>query len=358
VLNEQSQGLVVPFTARMAIRRRTGPFPIETPIDFEEVASQLVRALRAERSQAAFSRRLGYRSSVAHRWEAGRSWPSASRLLASCERLGIDVPGALTCFFQRRPTWLTTHPPTTPAGVAALLRQLRGKTAIVRLAAASGINRYSLSRWLQGKAEPHLPDFLRLVEAMSRRMIDLLSTLVDPADVPAIADRWRQLDQMRTAAYRFPLSHAVLRALELAPESRGDGDAWLERALGMSPEQVEDALRVLISSGQVRRSNGVLVSERAPAVNTGTDPERAREARLAWTELALERQRSRAPGHFGYSLFAVSKADLRRLRDMHVEYLRAMQDVIAHSERSECVALFCSQMLDLSAGTENALAPR
>jgi hypothetical protein len=61
-----------------------------------------------------------------------------------------------------------------------------------------------------------------------------------------------------------------------------------------------------------------------------------------------------APGHYGYTLFAASRADLQRLRELHLEYARAMQYVIAASQPGECVGLFCAQLLDLAA-SENAL---
>jgi hypothetical protein len=64
------------------------------------------------------------------------------------------------------------------------------------------------------------------------------------------------------------------------------------------------------------------------------------------------------PGYFGYSLFAISRADLRRLRDLHVEYLREMQSIIAHSKPDECVGLLCMHLLDSSTRPGNALADR
>jgi transcriptional regulator with XRE-family HTH domain len=343
----------------MAPHNSLRAFHSEPPLDFDQVAAELVRALRGKRSQAAFSRRLGYKSSVVHRWETQKAWPAASRLLACCERLGTDVGNAYAQFFQRRPAWLDEHPPATPQGIAAFLRQLRGKTPILRIAEATGINRFSLSRWLQGRSEPNLPDFLCVIEACSRRMVDFVAGLVEPTRLPAIAERWHRLEHMRRVAYEFPLSHGVLRALELAPESREGtaGDVWLEQVLGMTREQIEDSLRLLESTGQIRKRRGIWRPERIMAVNTGTDPERARDARLAWTQVALERMTCRDPGHYGYSLFAIGREDLRKLRDLHVEYLRAMQDIIATSKRNECVALYCSQLIDLRTGPANALAP-
>lgn len=63
-----------------------------------------------------------------------------------------------------------------------------------------------------------------------------------------------------------------------------------------------------------------------------------------------------APGHCGHSLFAIGKRDLVRLRDLHVEYVRAMQDIIATSSKNECVALFCAQLFDLNPTSSSALA--
>jgi len=61
-----------------------------------------------------------------------------------------------------------------------------------------------------------------------------------------------------------------------------------------------------------------------------------------------------APGNYGYSVFSISKADLKRMRDVHLEYVRAMQQIIAESSRGECVGLYCAQLLDLGL-TDNAL---
>jgi hypothetical protein len=74
--------------------------------------------------------------------------------------------------------------------------------------------------------------------------------------------------------------------------------------------------------------------------------------------VAIERLERHAPGHFGYSLFAISRADLRRLRELHGEYLREMQSIIARSQPNECVGLLCLQLLDLSARPDNALGDR
>jgi hypothetical protein len=278
-------------------------------------------------------------------------------MLAACEANGRDVGSAYTEFFRRRPPWLSEHAPAGSAAVAAFLRQLRGKVPIVRLAQDSGFSRYTLARWLDGKAEPRLPQFLKLIEVSSRRLLDFMATLTDPAELPSLAQRWSRLQKMRKAAYEESWSQAVLRALELEGyRSAEDGDAWLSTTLGIHLAHVQRALSVLADTEQVTKSRGRWVMQSVPTVTTGRDPRTVGLLTASWSKVAIERLEQGAPGHFGYSLFAVSRADLRRLRELHAEYLREMQSIIAHSKPDQCVGLLCLQLLDLSTRPDNALA--
>lgn len=180
-------------------------------------------------------------------------------------------------------------------------------------------------------------------------MLHLVAVLEDPERLPALRERWRRHQLARKAAYDLPWSHAVLRALELRGGPRGldAQQAFIARKLGISSVEVRDALRVLLATDQVKRRGDRFVPVEVTATDTGSDPERAHELRLMWTSTALARVRARAPGYYGWSLFAVSRADLARLNDLHLQYVRAMREVIASSTESECVGLYCAQLLDL-----------
>jgi len=326
-------------------------------LDWEVVAREWVRELRGKRSQAAYSRHLGYQSSVVHRWETGAASPTAARFLSICAQSGKDVRAAYAAFFLQAPSWLGPHAPTSPEAVAALLQHLQGKTTLVTLAELSGYSRYAIARWLKVRAEPKLPEFLRMIEASSRRALDFIATLTDPAALPSTREHWQRLERLRQAAYQETWSHAVLRALELSEYTERGGDgAWLSNVLGITEEQSERALRVLESTGQIAPRDGRWVPLPATSVTTGRHPATLGILTRAWTHVALERIESKAPSHFGYSLFAVSRADLRRLRDLQLEYLREMQSIIAQSSPNECVGLLCLHLLDLRKGEGNALA--
>jgi transcriptional regulator with XRE-family HTH domain len=204
--------------------------------DYSRIARDFLRALRGKRSQAAFSRRLGYRTNVAYTWESGRAFPTAATVLAAAARTGVDVRGAIARFYRAAPPWLTEVDPTSPAGVARLLDDLRGRTSIVELARVAKRSRFAIARWLKGDAEPRWPEFLLLVETTSLRLLDFLATLTDVSKLPSLAVAWAELEATRRAAYDVPWTQAVLRALELTEykslerHERG----WLARRVGIS----------------------------------------------------------------------------------------------------------------------------
>jgi hypothetical protein len=316
--------------------------------DAELVAADLIRGLRGRRSRAAFSKRLGYRSNVVYRWETGHSWPTADELLQALARRRPQLNHLFTSFLTRTPAWLDLAAPLSAASVAAFLRELRGKTPIATLVARSGYSRFRIGRWLRGSARPRLPELLCLVEASSRRALDLIALLIDPELMPTIAPRWRQLRVARESAYESPWSHAVLRALELEQYARKPSNAWLAQRLGIGIEVVEAGLDRLARGGQIRWTGKRWRVARLQLVDTSTDPMRARKLKSSWAHTAVERLDAGAAGNFGYSLFAVSHQELGKLRDLHLEYVRAMQAVIAQSTQAECVALYCMQLLDLA----------
>lgn len=323
----------------------------------ERVARELLRALRGRRTKPAFSRHLGYRSNVAQRWESGISWPTATSFFDICQRLRIDSRAAVSRYLRRDPAWLTEPGLRSPTGVAELLSDLRGRTPIASLVGATGYNRFSISRWLKGSAVPRLPELLCLVEACTRRLADFVAEFVDPSQLPSLAREWLALTLAREGIFNRPRSHAVLRALELPlPRGLARQSAEIAQRTGFTPDQVTEELEFLVSTVQVHKTRSGYRALEQAVVDTGGQAERALELKLTFSQLAIDRLRARAPGHLGYSLFSVSRANMVRLRHLQLEYVRAMSAIIASPEPSECVGLYCAQLLDLALPESNVFA--
>jgi hypothetical protein len=207
-----------------------------------------------------------------------------------------------------------------------------------------------VARWLKAEAQPRLPDFLRLVEAASLRLLDLLGGLVDPEGLPSVRGAWRELELARAATYREPWSQAVLRALELEayralPRAE---PGWIAQHLGIPKAQEERALELLCATGQVRRTRtGYQPLGGGRVVDTRRDPDGAHALRVFWSEVALERLRGRAEGLFSHSVFAVSERDLQRIRDLQKAYYQEVRAIVAQSQPVERVALLNWQVMPL-----------
>lgn len=320
-------------------------------MDYEILASELIRALRGKRSQAAFSKRLGYRSNVVSAWEAGRAWPTAAAFFALLDRTGRKPSDVLRAFARLPSDAPVAHDLQTVDGVAAFLDDLRGGTATVDLARAAERSRFAVARWLRGEAEPRLPDFLRLVESASLRLLDLLACFIAPGALPSVASRWHALETARRAAHEMPWSHGVLRVVELdayrkLPRHR---PGFIAERLQISLAEEERCIALLLETGQLKKRGQRLVPGPPLTVDTRGDAALSRQTKAWWTRVALERLEAGTSGIFSYNLFSVSRADFERIQELHRAFFRELRQIVAASTQEECVVLTNVHLFELGA---------
>ncbi len=309
---------------------------------------ELLLALRGNRSQTAWSRRLGYKSNVAYAWESGRRWPTASETLRAAARAGVDLRVAYTRFFGVPPAWLDSMDPDSPEAAAHILEDLRGNTSVADLARRADLSRYAVSRWLSAETQPRLPDFLQLVQGASLRMVDFVASIVDPSHIPTISTLWAQLEARRRGAFEQPWTQAVLRAFELVDYAAlpCHQPGWVARRLGI-PEQVEaTCVAFLRETGQITWS-GTHWKVEPLTVDTRRYPEVGRALKAHWTRVAADRLAHVSAGQFSYNVFTVSQADFERLRELHLAYFRELRAIVAESEPGEHVAVANVQLFML-----------
>jgi transcriptional regulator with XRE-family HTH domain len=320
-------------------------------LDFDHLGRDFIRALRGRRSQAAISRRLGFRTNVLYAWESGRRWPTAATVLQLAERLKFGVKARLQRFFAQAPAWLDGVDPTQPQGIARLLEELRGKIPVVELARRTGFSRYAIARWLAGTAQPRFPDFLRLFEGASLRVLDFVALFHDPLALPSAERAWKSLQAHRAAVYELPWISGVLGALELSAYEQlpRHQPGWIARRLGIAIQEEERCLAVLEQTGQVVRQGRRLRLAKSQTVDTRHDPSAERKLKQWWAELGVARLASGAPGQFSFNVFSVSERDLQRLRELHQSYFRELRSIVANSSPSERIVVANIQLFPLDA---------
>lgn len=318
-------------------------------IDYVSLGRELVRSVRGKHSQTAVSRWLGYATNALYRWESGQDAPTAARFFSLAVRCKVDVAAALQRFW-RGSTYVVVDL-THPNGVAALLRQLRGKVPIAAVAQRAGATRSQVSRWLSGATEPRLPQFLAVVEALSLRLLDFVAEFVDPASLPSVKAAHRALDALRQAAHSAPWTQAILRCLELTDFDVNDActASWIAQRIGVAEEEVSKGLTLLELTGQIEKRKGRYHVAQTLALDTRRDAESSLALRLFWLEVGQARLKAGQPGVWSYNVFGVSKADLVRLQQLHASYYSQMRAIIASSEPVETVAVACAQIFALDA---------
>ncbi len=307
-----------------------------------QASRELLRALRGRRSQVAFSRRLGYRSNVAADWEAGRRAPTAEVLLRAMARVGVDVPGGFATFHEASAGALDD-------GLPAWLRALQGPTPQGRVAARGGFSRHQVRRWLSGEAEPRVPQFLQLVQALTGRTPDWVAAFVDVARVPALAERHRIARAAARLAFDDPWSAAVRMLLDTDAYRAEPTDAFLAGALGIPPETLTAAVDALVAAGLAVRDGGVLRPISTFTADAGASPEDRRRLKAHWAQVAADRlQAPREDDLVSLNLVTVSRADLARVHQLQREYFRALRGLVAASSPEEVAAVVLLQVVSLA----------
>jgi transcriptional regulator with XRE-family HTH domain len=311
----------------------------------DTIARQLIRAIRAHRSQEAFSRRLGYTSNPVADWEAGRRFPTAAETLRACRLAGIDVRAAATRFSPAEADALGEADDT---GVAAWLSALRGNTTIKDLAVRIDSSRYAVARWLSGDSRPRLPEFLSLIEGMTHRLSDWVAEHVPIEQVPVLLDEHQRRRASRRLAFDEPWVAAVMMLLETStyralPEHK---PGWIAGRLEIPFVEEERCLQRLLEAGLVSLDDrGLYVTREELTIDTASDPQGTRRLKAHWASLGPHRAVAPHDGDLvSYNVVAVSREDLERIREAHVRYFMEVRSIVAGS-KPEVAALVNIQLL-------------
>jgi transcriptional regulator with XRE-family HTH domain len=315
----------------------------------EQAASEFLRALRGERSQLAFARRLGYRANPITDWERGARFPTAVEALRAAARANIDVPGAFRRFTPEVP--LQVH--GREYALDGWLLALRGGASVNDIAARSGLSRYSVSRWLRGQAKPRLPDFLRLVDAITGRLPHWVAAFVPIERVPSLAQRHREAEAARVLAFELPWTEAVLRLLEtqayraLPRHPAG----WIAAVLGIAAEEEQRCLQALLEVGTLALEAGRYVVRAPSTVDTQGGSAALHRLKQHWCAVASGRLPAPAPGElFAYNVVSVSRADLELIREKLRMAFREIRSIVAASQPEQVAAVINLQLMAFDPG--------
>ena len=324
---------------------------LSTVVDYEQLASELLRALRGKRSQVAFSRRLGRRSNVAYAWESGRRFPTAAEAMRAAALVGFDVDAALSRFAKVHAPFFEGGDPREPTTMAALLRALAASTPTTEIAKRSERSRFAVSRWLSGTAEPRLPDFLRMLQSTARGALTFIACFVQPTKLPSAKTQWQRqqaADAVVRAHPHFILSLVGLGLTSYRELSRHE-PGFLARELGLTIEEEESGLDAM-SKAELIRWNGRRWAIDADAeVDLRRDPEMRDEMRRWITRRSTDAIGRGDEGLFQWVALSCSEEELVELqREARALYERVRS--IATTDGAERAVVFNLQLFPTRVG--------
>lgn len=307
-------------------------------------ASQFLRAIRGTRSQIAFARRLGYKANPITDWERGRRFPTAKEAFRAAKIAKIDVETAFASF----------HPVKAPSldvsgyDLSPWLRELSGATPIGELAKRSGFSRFSVSRWLSGRAQPRLPVFFRLVDTITGRLPDLIAKLVNIDMVPALKQRYLLSESAKKIAFEEPWTEAVLRVMETQDYQRlsHHQPGWIAQKLDIDEQEESRCIALLEAAQVIRRYNDRFVDIGYRTVDTRVDRKVTQALKQHWSNVAAQRiSLAKEEDIFAYNVLSVSGPDLERIRKLVRSTYREIRSIVAASDPADSVALVNLQLV-------------
>jgi hypothetical protein len=205
-----------------------------------------------------------------------------------------------------------------------------------------------VARWLSGTAQPRLPDFFRLVDALTGRLPELAAELVPIESLPSLAPRFRAAAAAKRLAFELPWTEALLRVLETTGyrQQANRRTEYIASSLGISSAEVDHCLRDLLVADVIEKRGRSYRVKNQSAVDTQGGKAALHALKRHWSLVAAQRALDPRDNDFlAYNVVSVSRADLARIQELLRRTFREIRMLVAASQPEEQAALINLQVV-------------
>jgi transcriptional regulator with XRE-family HTH domain len=287
------------------------------------------------------------------RWEKGSrqiSWRDFVRL---CE--ATDAPVAQT--------FLALSFRNNFANVPVLLNRIIGGAKITEVAKATGISRYTITRWLNDEGCPDLADVMQLIHHCQYLLFEFIAGLVDPAEIPSLAKLYDQRQERKSVYFEHPVAAAIVAILGLDSYRAlpAHDDAFVSRAVGIDEKEANEIIGKLLTTGRIGWREGKL-EPRAGQLELSDHPD-FRKFCGYWLDRAkkcAERKENPLPFlNYGMDIYPTSAATLRQLHEEYTAFCKRARVILSQDVGPrDQVFVFTSIFFDASEAVADELLPR
>jgi hypothetical protein len=290
---------------------------------------------------------------VLYSWETGRSNPAASVFFRLAAVGRSDLFAKINRFASSHARAFDARQLPTPDGVAKLMRELAADEPTAALARDLKSDRTTVTRWLNGRTEPRLPDFLRFVQKTTNRVLQFVELFTDPLQLTSTRSAFESFAAQQRIASDLPMSHAVLRAIELMSDDKivaDDHIGFIRGRTGLSASEAKLLVTALHEAELIHHHEGKWRLKDVMTVDTRNTIDRDAELKRFWMDVArsrLDARRLAQTSLFSYNLFAISQHGYEQIRALHLDYYERVRRIVASDSKPQRVALINLQLVAL-----------
>ena len=312
-------------------------------VEWTKVSQELVRSLRGRTTQGGLSRRLGFKTNVVYRWEAGLREPTADDLLKLLHCRVDNIEGALWRFAQGPNS---EGPFDSEFSWSSWLKTIRGDQSVAEIANRLELSQQAVRRIFRGDSSPPLSRLLQLIDCLSNRVIGFVELMADPSTIKSLKGVLALVEAQLAMTFEHLYAEAIIACFETQGYAAlpAHSNDWIAGRLDLPLSVVETTIEALVAARGIQVRHGKFKTQDHRMVNTQSRS-RTESRRLArhWTQVSMDLHEDRTRS--GYLVFS---ADQETVDDVGRIMTQAMHQVIARIAKSKTVEQVSALTLNMA----------
>lgn len=186
-------------------------------IDFDWVATEMVKAVRGKRSQNQLNRKLGFSVNQLYRWESGYRKITWKNFVQICSLSRVSIGEILKVeigFFGDE------------REIKDLILHLKGQHSLTAFSKLVNLPNTKIRNWAQGRGQVNLSDVLKMIEGSLGVSTDIVAKICDINLVPSLLEVHKLRLFQRNICFQNPELMIMIHGVELLSRQALGASYW------------------------------------------------------------------------------------------------------------------------------------
>ncbi len=303
---------------------------IAKEIDYDLLAQELVRSIRADKSQEWVNQRLNSSSNVVHRWEKGHAKASWHDFISLCNIFRIDLAQIFISYFRYDLELSNTE---------KLLSHFFSSKKLSDISNSCGIAVTKLRRLKKNDTALTLNDFLQITFGLDDMdSLALVYEMNKGASIPHLDSHNEKRVAIAKNYFANPNIGLILICLDLPGYKKLSfhQDSFLATVSGLEINEVHEILEMALNNGLIEQNDkGLYVAGSMRISDRGT-PEQMKLSRKFWLKRALEKLDDRTNRDaFGSVVFTTTQGARDEIISLYLRFFEDFKSIVAKASQEE-----------------------